>query len=244
MGILDGKRVLIVGASGGIGYACAKECLSEGAEVCGTFRNKSEKLEKLTEKYPDSFFCTCIDLSETDCVGEKIKSAVRDMSGIDVLINAAGIACPELIFAAKSETFEKVISCNLTAAFSVMQSVIVPMMRTNGGSIVNISSVFGLRGGAGQASYCASKAGIIGMTKAAAVELAPKIRANAVAPGYIETAMTELFDEEHRKKCIEGIPMKRFGMPEEAAELCVFLASDKSKYITGQTFVIDGGMSI
>lgn len=244
MGILDGRRVLIIGASGGIGFSCAKECLAEGAAVYGTFRTNSEKLSELTEKYTDSFSCACLDLSETGGIGEKIKSIVRDMNGIDVLINAAGIACPELIFAAKSGTFEKVISCNLTAAFSVMQSVVVPMMRSKGGSIINISSVFGLRGGAGQASYCSSKAGIIGMTKAAAAELAPKIRANAVAPGYIETAMTEAFDEEHRKKCIEEIPMKRFGTPEEVAGLCVFLASDKSKYITGQTFVIDGGMSI
>lgn len=244
MGILDSKRVLIIGVSGGIGFACAKKCLAEGAAVYGTFRNKSEKLAELTEKYPDSFSCACLDLSETGSVGEKIKSAVRTMGGIDVLINAAGIACPELIFAAKPETFEKVISCNLTAAFLVMQSVVVPMMRSKSGSVINISSVFGLRGGAGQASYCASKAGIIGMTKAAAVELAPKIRANVVAPGYIETAMTEDFDEEYRKKCIEKIPMKRFGKPEEVAELCVFLASDKAKYITGQTFVVDGGMSI
>lgn len=244
MGILDGKRVLIIGVSGGIGFACAKECLAEGAAVCGTFRHKNEKLTKLAEEYPERFSCVYLDLSETDIIGEKIKSIVKDMSGIDVLINAAGIACPELIFSAKPENFEKVISCNLIAVFSVMQNVIVPMMRSKGGSVINISSVFGLKGGAGQASYCASKAGIIGMTRTAAVELAPKIRANIVAPGYIETAMTENFDEKHQKKCLEGIPMKRFGMPGEVAELCVFLASDKSKYITGQTFVIDGGMSV
>lgn len=244
MGTLDGKRVLIIGVSGGIGFACAKKCLAEGAAVCGTFRTNSENLTVLAKEYPISFSCAFIDLSETGSIEEKIKSAVRNMNGIDVLINAAGIACPELIFAAKPENFEKVIFCNLTAAFLIMQSVVVPMMRSKGGSIINISSVFGLRGGAGQASYCASKAGIIGMTKTAAVELAPKIRANVVAPGYIETAMTEVFDEEYRKKCVEEIPMKRFGTPDEVAELCVFLALDKSKYITGQTFVIDGGMSI
>lgn len=244
MGILDGKRVLIIGASGGIGTACVNECLAEGARVCGTFRRDAEKAEKLAASYRGSFTGVRLDLLETDGIAAKIKSAVRDMNGIDVLINAAGKACPELIFSVGPNNWEEIISCNLTAAFLIMQSVIVPMM-SNGGSIINISSVFGFKGGVGQVSYCASKAGIIGMTKAAAIELASKnIRANVVAPGYIETAMTEDFDEEHHKKCIDKIPMKRFGTPDEVAELCVFLASDKSKYITGQIFVIDGGMSV
>ncbi len=244
MGILDGKRVLIIGASGGIGTSCVNECLAEGARVCGTFRRDAERTEKLAASYCGSFTGVRLDLLETDGIAAKIKSAVRDMNGIDVLINAAGTACPELIFSVELNNWEKIISCNLTAAFLIMQSVIVPMM-SNGGSIINISSVFGFKGGVGQVSYCASKAGIIGMTKAAAIELASKnIRANVVAPGYIETAMTEDFDEEHHKKCIDKIPMKRFGTPDEVAELCVFLASDKSKYITGQIFVIDGGMSV
>ncbi|MCM1328249.1 MAG: SDR family oxidoreductase [Ruminococcus sp.] len=243
MGMLDGKRVLIIGVSGGIGFSCAEKCLEEGAAVCGTFRNENERLAELSEKYGERFSLARVDLSETEKIGTEIKAALRKLKGVDAMINAAGTVCSELIFSARRGNFEKVISCNLTAAFLAVQSVIVPMS-AGGGSIINISSVFGLKGGTGQAGYCASKAGLIGLTKAAAAELAPKIRVNAVAPGYIETAMTAGFEEEYRKKCVEKIPMKRFGTPEETADLCVFLASDKSKYITGQTFVIDGGMSL
>lgn len=240
---LEGKKAIIIGASGGIGYACAERFLEEGAVVCGTYR--SNCIQGFEEKYAERFSSVRLDLSEKESISKIIRQTVRSMGGVDILVNAAGTACPELTYAVRSDNWERIISENLTGAFLTMQSVIVPMISAKGGAVINISSVFGIRGGAGQAGYCASKAGMLGMTKAAAVELASKnIRVNAVAPGYIETAMTADFDDEHRQKCIESIPMKRFGKPEEVADLCVFLAGDRSKYITGQTFVIDGGLSV
>lgn len=242
MGILEGKKALIVGASGGIGLACAEKFIDEGAKVLGTYRKATIPI---SEKYREAFSEFRLDLSDRENISSIIKSEVKKFGGVDILVNAAGITSPEPLFSSKAEKWESVISCNLLGTYSVMQSIIVPMLSRRKGSIINISSVFGLRGGMGQSSYCASKAGIIGLTKSAALELAAKnIRVNAVAPGYIETAMTDGFNEDFRKKCIENIPMKRFGRAEEVAELCAFLASDRSEYITGQTFVIDGGMSI
>lgn len=242
MGILEGKKALIIGASGGIGLACAEKFIEEGAEVLGSYRNTDINIE---ERYRDSFSAFRLDLSDRESISSVIKSEVKKFGGVDILVNAAGITCPEPLFSSKSESWENVISCNLLGTYSVMQSVMMPMLSRGKGAIINISSVFGIRGGKGQSSYCASKAGIIGLTKSAALEMAvKKIRVNAVAPGYIETAMTDGFDERFRKKCIEDIPMKRFGKAEEVADICAFLASDKAEYITGQTFVIDGGLSI
>ncbi len=244
MGILEGKKVIITGASGGIGLACAAECIREGAVVSGSYRNGSAAIEELSEEFPDKLFPFCLDLSDRDSISPSIKKQIKAMGGIDALINAAGIACPELLFSAGKENWDNVINCNLSAVFAAMQAAAIPMMSQKHGSVINISSVFGVKGGAGQSSYCASKAGIIGITKAAALELASKnIRVNAVAPGYIETAMTAGFDDEYKNKCIAEIPLGRFGKPSEVAELCVFLASDKSVYITGQTFIIDGGLT-
>jgi 3-oxoacyl-[acyl-carrier protein] reductase len=237
MGILDGKKVIVIGASGGIGSACAQKCMEEGAAVLGSYRSGAEKIKGFRGFY--------LDLSDKDSIAGTMKEMVKSLGGIDVLINAAGITCPELIFSAKRDHWEQVLSSNLVSVFETIQSVVIPMMSQKSGSIINISSVFGSRGGVGQSSYCASKAGIDGLTRAAALELAGKnIRVNSVAPGYIETAMTQGFDENQRSRCIAAIPMKRFGQPDEVAELCVFLASDKSSYITGQTFVIDGGLSV
>lgn len=245
MGLLENKNILIVGASGGIGAACARKCLEEGAHVWGTYRTKSEKLQELQNEFPNSFQIAVLDLAELENIAQTVKQMVREMKTIDVLINAAGITYPELAFSAKKENWEKVISCNLLGSFYTMQSVLVPMISKKRGSIINISSVFGLKGGIGQSSYCASKAGIIGMSKAVAAEVVSKnIRVNIVAPGYIETAMIKDMDEKRRQENLEKIPMRRFGEPEEVADLCVFLASDKSAYITGQTFVIDGGLTI
>lgn len=244
MGILEEKRVIIVGASGGIGFACAAECIKEGAVVSGSYRNGKSVPEELSAEYPDRMFPFYLDLSDRSSISSAIKEQVKQMGGVDVLINAAGITCPELVYSVKSENWDNVINSNLSAVFTSMQSVVLPMMSAKHGSIINISSAFGVKGGAGQSSYCASKAGILGITRAAAVELAAKnIRVNAVAPGYIETAMTKGFSDEQRQKCIDGIPLRRFGKPQEVAQLCVFLASDKSEYITGQTFIIDGGLT-
>ena len=242
MGVLDGKKAIIIGASGGIGLACAKEFLAEGAIVSGSYRKMNESLSQLEGN--ENFSTFQLDLKNQENIQPTLKAAINNVNGINVLVNAAGISKPELLHAANISEWHNVIESNLMSVFYTMQGVIVPMLKSGGGSIVNVSSVFGIKGGVGQSSYCAAKAGIIGMTKAAAVELAgKKIRINSVAPGFIETAMTENFSDKQRQKILSEIPMKRFGNAEEVADLCVFLASDKSSYITGQTFVIDGGLS-
>ena len=242
MGVLDGKKAVIIGASGGIGLACAKEFLAEGAIVLGSYRKMNDSLSQLESN--ENFSTFQLDLNNQENIQPTLKAAINNLGGINILVNAAGISNPELFHAANIAEFHNVIESNLMSVFYTMQGVIFPMLKSGGGSIVNISSVFGIKGGVGQSSYCASKAGIIGMTKAVAIELAAKkIRINAVAPGFIETAMTENFSDKQRQKCLSEIPMKRFGTSKEVAELCVFLASDKSTYITGQTFIIDGGLS-
>lgn len=245
MGILEGKTALIIGASGGIGYACAERCLAEGAAVCCTYRTNRDRLDELAERAPGRVHILRLDLSDRAGIRCVVSEAVSASGGLDILLQCAGINVPELLFSANAEQWEKVISDNLLSAFAVMQAVILPLARRKGGAIVNVSSVYGLKGGVGQSSYCASKAGLIGLTKAAAAELAGKnIRVNAVCPGYIDSAMTEKFGEKFRQQCLEQIPMKRFGTAREVAELCVFLASGRASYITGQTFVIDGGLTI
>lgn len=242
MGILDGKKAIIIGASGGIGLACAKEFLAEGAIVSGSYRRMNDSLAQL--EGTENFSTFQLDLNHQENIQPTLKAAINNLGGVNILVNAAGVSNPELLHAANIAEWHNVIESNLMSVFYTMQGVIVPMLKSGGGSIVNVSSVFGIKGGVGQSSYCASKAGIIGMTKAAAVELAAKkIRINAVAPGFIGTAMTENFSEKQRQKYLSEIPMKRFGTVKEVAELCIFLASDKSTYITGQTFIIDGGLS-
>ncbi|MGN0629875.1 MAG: SDR family NAD(P)-dependent oxidoreductase [Ruminococcus sp.] len=241
MGILNDKKVVIIGASGGIGIACAEECLAEGAMVCGSYRTMNDKLKEL-ENNNGRFKSFHLDLAEKESISTVLKNMIKEFGGIDVLINAAGISMPQRLFAIQPDKWEATINSNLTAVYYTMQAVLIPMISGKGGSIVNISSTAGLRAVEGQCSYSASKAGMIGLSKTAAVELAPKnIRVNVVAPGYTETDMTAQLDDAHRKKFIEQIPMHRFGTAQETAQLCVFLASDKSAYITGQTFVIDGG---
>ena len=243
MGILDGKRAVIVGASGGIGMACAEAFMAEGARVAGTYRRKSAALEELARRQ-ERLALLPLDVGSVSQVTDCMKEAVRLLSGIDILVNAAGIHRPALLHAADPEEWGEAVAVNLMGAFHVTQSVILPMMRAGGGSIVEISSVYGERGGIGQSSYSAAKAGVLGLTRSAAVELASKkIRVNAIAPGFIDTAMTEGLSEKFRQQALAHIPMKRFGSPGEIAELAVFLAGPKSSYITGQVFVIDGGLS-
>lgn len=243
MGSLTGKRAVIVGASGGIGMACAEEFLAEGAKVAGTYRRENAALQELARKHEDLVLVP-LDFGSASQVADSMKEVARALSGIDILVNAAGISRPALLHAANPEEWGGVIAVSLMGAFYVTQSVILPMMRSGGGSIVEISSVYGERGGVGQTSYSAAKAGVLGLTRSAAVELASKkIRVNAIAPGFIDTAMTEGLSDTFRQKALAHIPMKRFGSPKEVAELAVFLAGPKSAYITGQVFVIDGGLS-
>ncbi len=244
MGLLDGKKAVIIGASGGIGYACAEECIDEGAKVYGSYRNGKDKLCSLSEKTNGKFTPFELNLSERESIIPALKSAIMELGGIDILINAAGISKPGLLYSMSSDIWEDTISTNLTSVFHTMKAVIVPMAANKGGAIVNVSSVYGMRGGEGQSGYCASKSGVIALSKTAALELASKnIRVNVVAPGYIDTEMLADIDEKKLSMFKEQIPVKRFGKAKEVAELCVFLASNKAEYITGQTFAIDGGLT-
>lgn len=244
VGQLDGKKVVIIGASGGIGYACAEECIAEGASVYGSYRNGKDKLFSLSEKTNGRFTPFELDLSHKENIIPVVKNAVKELGGIDILINAAGISKPGLLYSMSSDIWEDTISTNLTAIFHTMKAVIVPMLANKGGAIINISSVYGMRGGVGQSNYCASKSGVIALSKTAALELASKnIRVNVVAPGYTDTEMLADIDENKLAMFRENIPMKRFGKAKEVAELCVFLSSNKGEYITGQTIAIDGGMT-
>ncbi len=237
--MLSGKKALITGVSGGIGYAVARKFTAEGAQVIGSYRTMKPELEALGARL------FALDTDDRNSIAKTIKSEVRTFGGVDILVNCIGIAAPKPLFAANADKWEKVIETNLFSAMRIMQAIIVPMASQKGGAIINIGSVFGRVGGSGQSSYCASKAALEGMTRAAALELAQKnIRVNTVAPGFIDTDMTAGFDEKFREECLAKIPMKRFGKPEEVAELCAFLASGKAAYITGQTFVIDGGLSV
>lgn len=239
MGILEGKKVLVTGISGGIGTACAKLFISEGAEVLGSYRTMKPELETIGAKL------FALDAGSREDIAKTVKAEIRAFGGIDALVNCIGITASEPLFAASPDKWENVLETNLFSAMRILQGAVVPLVSRKGGSVVNISSVFGIRGGVGQSSYCASKGALDAMTRAAALELAGKnIRVNTVAPGFIETDMTAGFDEKFRSECIAKIPAKRFGKPEEVAELCAFLISDRSQYITGQSFVIDGGLSV
>ena len=239
MALLENKKAFIIGGGGGIGFACAEEFRREGAHVICSYSSEKSR-EKIEASGFDSF--------RLDLFGDNIisvmKKAIKGQGGIDILINAAGILVPERIFSAKAETMENVMRVNFLGAFYAVQSAVVPMISRKGGTIINIGSVFGSRGGTGQASYCASKAALEAVTRTAAIELADKnIRINTVAPGYIETEMTASMSDSEREKALSAIPAKRFGRPDEVSSLCAFLASEKASYINGQTIIIDGGLT-
>ena len=238
--MLTGKNVLITGVSGGIGLAVAKRFLAAGARVCGSFRTRKPCLEELG---PEAVLFQ-MDTENRDEISGILKSQIRAFGGIDVLINCIGITHPEPLFSANASAWENVVKSNLFSAMRITQAAIIPLVSRKKGAIIHISSIFGTVGGVGQSSYCASKAGLDAMTRALCLELAgKKIRVNTVAPGYVETEMTESFTPDQRRECEGSVPLKRFGKPEEVAALCEFLVSDDAEYITGQTFVIDGGLS-
>lgn len=235
---LQDKVVLITGATGGIGGAIANKMKEAGATVVITGRN----LEKLSS-FDDSFIKIQSDLSVGGAAEKLINDTIEQTGHIDILINNAGITKDTLLMRMSDEQFDDVINTNLRATFKLCRAVIMPMMKQRHGRIINMASIVGVVGGIGQANYAASKGGMIAMTKSIAAEVASRgITANAIAPGFIKTPMTDVLSDELKAKYLEQIPAGRFGEPEDIANACVFLASDESSYINGQTIHINGGM--
>ena len=246
MGLLQDKTALITGGSRGIGKGIAMEFAKQGANVAFTF-NASVEAANALEKELESFGIKAkgyqSNAADFDAAQELAKNVLDEFGSIDILINNAGITKDNLLMRISEDDFDKVIEVNLKSVFNLTKAVIRPMMKQRAGSIINMSSVVGLKGNAGQANYAASKAGILGFTKSVALELGSRnIRCNAIAPGFIETEMTDKLDPKTVDEWRKGVPLKRGGTPKDIANACVFLASDMSSYITGQTLSVDGGM--
>lgn len=244
--LLKDKVVIITGASRGIGKAIAQKCVSEGAKVAFTYLSSEEKAKALeTELSVNGGEAKGFKSNASDFdAAQKLVDEVMEVFGtVDVLINNAGITRDTLLMRMTEEQWDEVINTNLKSAFNLTKAVQRPMLKARKGSIINMSSVVGVSGNAGQANYAASKAGMIGFTKSVAQELGSRnIRCNAIAPGFIETEMTAALDEKVVQDWRNSIPLKRGGSPEDVANATVFLASDMSAYVTGQTLHVCGGM--
>jgi 3-oxoacyl-[acyl-carrier protein] reductase len=244
--LLQGKTALVTGASRGIGKEIARRFIEEGAAVWGLATKPSEgakELAALAAEKGTRYTELIADIGSPESVQPTIAEAVKVSGGFSILVNNAGITKDGLSFRMKLEDWESVLRVNLTGTFLVSQIVSGDMIRKRSGSIINLSSIVGLHGQGGQVNYAASKAGLIGYTKALAKETAGRgVRVNAIAPGYIATDMSEAISEEARAAWLETIPMKRAGSVTEVANLAVFLASDLSEYITAQVIGVDGGM--
>lgn len=244
--LLSGKTALVTGASKGIGRGIAEKLAAHGANVAFTYLSSVEKgqaLELDLQKGGTRVKGYKSDASDYKAAEELIQTVINDLGGLDIVVNNAGITRDGLLMRMSEDQFNEVIRTNLNSVFNIVKACQRPMLKQRSGSIINITSVVGLKGNAGQSNYAASKAGIIGFTKSIALELGSRnIRCNAIAPGFIETEMTAVLPEETVKMWREGIPMKRGGTPEDVANCVVFLASDLSGYITGQVLQVDGGM--
>lgn len=235
---LTNKVVLITGATGGIGRAIAEQMKAAGATVAVTGRS-ADKLSA----FDDSFIKIVSDLSVDGAAEKLIDETIAKAGRIDVLINNAGITADTLMMRMSDEQFDNVLNTNLRATFKLCRACLMPMMKQRFGRIINMASIVGVVGGAGQANYAASKGAIIAMTKSIAAEVASRgITANTIAPGFIKTPMTDVLSDELKKKYLEQIPAGRFGEPVDVANACIFLASDEASYINGQTIHVNGGM--
>lgn len=239
---LKGKKVLVTGASGGIGKAIAIELSSNGADLCLTGRNKSE-LESLQKLIGGNCEIIISDLSKSEGIDELANSAQEKMGQIDILINNAGITRDNLFMRMSEEDWNEVINVNLNSIFKLTKQLIKGMIKRRYGRIINITSVIGVAGGAGQSNYSASKAGIIAMSKSLAQEVGSRsVTVNSIAPGFIETNMTAELSDDRKEEILNSISVGRLGKPDDIAGAVCFLASDKASYITGQTIHINGGM--
>ena len=244
---LDGKTALITGASQGIGEAIARRFAQQGARVVLAARSV-DKLEALQAELAAAGAAATVlalDISQAETLGETLKQLPADFADIDVLVNNAGITADNLLARMSLEDWERVLRTNLTGAYALTRQLVRGMMRRRGGRIINVSSVVGLMGNAGQANYAAAKAGLIGFSKSLARELGSRgITVNVVAPGLIETAMTADLPEKSRTEMIEGIVLKRLGTVDDVAAAAVFLASEEAGYVTGCVLNVSGGLYI
>lgn len=246
--MLEGKVALVTGGSRGIGRAIAVEMARSGAYVAIIYAGSTDKANETVEiikklgKEAKAYVCNVADFNATETV---IKEIMSDFGHIDILVNNAGITKDALTLSMKEADFDTVIDINLKGVFNMIKQVYSPFMKQRNGRIINISSVSGIMGNAGQANYSAAKAGIIGLTKTVAKELAQRgITCNAIAPGFIETDMTDKLSDKVKEGAVQAIPMKKMGKPEDIAHMAVFLASDKAGYITGEVIRVDGGIAM
>ncbi len=247
MKLLENKTAIITGATRGIGRGIAVMFAQQGANVAFTYSSSVDAANALENELKALGVKAKGYQSNAaifDAAQELAADVLKEFGAIDILVNNAGITKDNLLMRISEEDFDKVIEVNLKSVFNLTKAVIRPMMKQRNGSIINMSSVVGLKGNAGQANYAASKAGIVGFSKSVALELGSRnIRSNVIAPGFIETEMTGKLDEATVQGWRDAIPLKRGGTPDDIANACVFLASDMSAYITGQTLSVDGGMN-
>jgi 3-oxoacyl-[acyl-carrier protein] reductase len=246
MKLLEGKTALITGASRGIGRGIAEVFAKNGANVAFTYSSSAEAAQQLEKELSaegvkaKGYQSDASDFNQSQALADAV---VADFGTVDILINNAGITKDNLLMRISEEDFDKVIAVNLKSVFNMTKAIQRTMLKQRSGSIINMSSVVGVKGNAGQSNYAASKAGIIGFSKSIALELGSRnIRCNVIAPGFIETEMTAKLDEKTVQGWRDAIPLKRGGSPEDVANACLFLASDLSAYITGQVIHVDGGM--
>jgi 3-oxoacyl-[acyl-carrier protein] reductase len=242
---LTGMTALVTGASGGLGSAIAKALAGQGARLAVSGSNV-DKLEHFREALGGDHVAIGCNLSDGAAVDQLVPAAVEALGGkLDILVNNAGVTRDNLLMRMKDEEFEEVIRINLEAAFRLMRAAARPMMKARFGRIISVTSVVGVTGNPGQANYVASKAGLIGMTKAVAQELASRgITVNAIAPGFMTSAMTEALNEQQREGILSRIPLGAMGSGEDIGAACVYLASREAGYVTGQTLHVNGGMAM
>lgn len=245
---LENKTALVTGGSRGIGRAIALAMAEEGANIAVVFAGNREAAEKTAAEIAEKgvqarvYQCDVASAGETEAV---VKQILDDFGGVDILVNNAGIVRDTLLLRMKEEDFDAVLNTNLKGAYHMIRQLYSHMMRKKSGSIINISSVVGLMGNAAQANYAAAKAGLIGLTKSTAKELASRgVTCNAIAPGYIQSDMTDALPEKAKEAIVSQIPMKHTGLPQDVANLAVFLAGPAASYITGEVIRVDGGMAM
>ncbi|MDA0998161.1 MAG: 3-oxoacyl-[acyl-carrier-protein] reductase [Proteobacteria bacterium] len=241
---LNGKKALVTGASGGIGGAIARALHARGATVAlsGT---RADALSALASELGERAHVTPADLAIAEGAEKLAKDADSAMGGIDILVNNAGLTRDQLVMRMKDEDWQKVLDVNLSAAFRLSRSCLRAMMKARWGRIISITSIVGVTGNAGQANYAASKAGMIGMSKSLAQEVASRgITVNCVAPGFIETPMTDALSDDQKAKLLGNVPAGRLGTVDDIAAACIYLAAEESSYVTGQTLHVNGGMAM